>query len=141
MYLPCYRLPDAHRLLVEKGLIKRMEVRPGYLDAMKPLRRALERVDFSFVYAEVRFPGIASLNRATISCCIKAQAGSGRTLSAPRRPSAVPTRMPATATKDASASVENPVRPCPIEQPNAITPPDAHQRGAAGRTQHVARRR
>jgi len=35
MYLPCYRLPEAHRLLVEKGLIQRMEVRPGYLDVMK----------------------------------------------------------------------------------------------------------
>jgi len=35
MYLPCYRLSEAHRLLVEKGLIKRMEVRPGYLDVMK----------------------------------------------------------------------------------------------------------
>lgn len=35
MYLPCYRLPLAHRLLIEKGLIKRMEVRPGYLDVMK----------------------------------------------------------------------------------------------------------
>jgi fatty acid desaturase len=35
MYLPCYRLPEAHRLLIEKGLIKRMEVRPGYLDVMK----------------------------------------------------------------------------------------------------------
>jgi len=35
MYLPCYRLPEAHQLLIEKGLIKRMEVRPGYLDVMK----------------------------------------------------------------------------------------------------------
>jgi fatty acid desaturase len=35
MYLPCYRLPEAHRLLVEKGFIKRMEVRPGYLEVMK----------------------------------------------------------------------------------------------------------
>jgi fatty acid desaturase len=35
MYLPCYRLPEAHRLLIEKGLIKRMEVRPGYWDVMK----------------------------------------------------------------------------------------------------------
>ena len=35
MYLPCYRLPETHRLLVEKGLIKRMEVRPGYLDVMR----------------------------------------------------------------------------------------------------------
>ena len=31
--------------------------------------------------------------------------------------------MPATATNDANASVEIPVSPCPIEQPNAITPP------------------
>jgi fatty acid desaturase len=35
MYLPCYRLPEAHRMLVEKGLIKRMDVRPGYLDVMR----------------------------------------------------------------------------------------------------------
>jgi fatty acid desaturase len=35
MYLPCYRLPEAHRLLLEKGFIKRMEVRPGYLDVMR----------------------------------------------------------------------------------------------------------
>jgi len=35
MYLPCYRLPAAHRLLAEKGLIRRMEVRPGYLDVMR----------------------------------------------------------------------------------------------------------
>ena len=36
---------------------------------------------------------------------------------------AVPSMMPATAMKDATASVDNPVSPCPIEQPNAITPP------------------
>jgi fatty acid desaturase len=35
MYLPCYHLRQAHRLLVEKGLIRRMEVRPGYLDVMR----------------------------------------------------------------------------------------------------------
>jgi fatty acid desaturase len=35
MYLPCYRLPEAHTLLVEKGLINRMEVRPGYLQVMR----------------------------------------------------------------------------------------------------------
>jgi hypothetical protein len=35
MYLPCYHLVEAHRLLVEKGLIGRMEVRPGYLDVMR----------------------------------------------------------------------------------------------------------
>jgi fatty acid desaturase len=35
MYQPCYRLPEAHRLLVEKGLTKRMEVKPGYLEVMR----------------------------------------------------------------------------------------------------------
>jgi fatty acid desaturase len=35
MYLPCYRLPEAHRLLMDKGLIERMEVRPGYLNVMR----------------------------------------------------------------------------------------------------------
>jgi fatty acid desaturase len=35
MYLPCYRLPAAHRLLVEKGLIRRMAVAPGYFDVMR----------------------------------------------------------------------------------------------------------
>jgi fatty acid desaturase len=35
MYLPCYRLPKAHRLLAEKGLIARMEIKPGYLQMMR----------------------------------------------------------------------------------------------------------
>src|SRR6266700_2654011 len=35
MYLPCYRLAEAHRLLVDKGLIGRMEVAPGYLEVMR----------------------------------------------------------------------------------------------------------
>jgi fatty acid desaturase len=35
MYLPCYRLPEAHRLLTEKGLITRMEIKPGYLQMMR----------------------------------------------------------------------------------------------------------
>jgi len=35
MYLPCYRLPEAHRLLVDKGLIARMDVRPGYRNVMR----------------------------------------------------------------------------------------------------------
>ena len=35
MYLPCYHLRQAHRLLAEKGLTPRMEVRPGYLDVMR----------------------------------------------------------------------------------------------------------
>ena len=41
MYLPCYRLPEAHRLLTEKGLIARVEVAPNYLDV---LRLATSRV-------------------------------------------------------------------------------------------------
>src|SRR6201996_1970551 len=35
MYLPCYRLPEAHRLLAENGFAERMEVKPGYLDVMR----------------------------------------------------------------------------------------------------------
>jgi fatty acid desaturase len=35
MYLPCYRLVEAHRLLNGKGLITRVEVSPGYLDILK----------------------------------------------------------------------------------------------------------
>jgi fatty acid desaturase len=35
MYLPCYRLPEAHRMLAEKGLVGRMDVKPGYLDVMR----------------------------------------------------------------------------------------------------------
>lgn len=35
MYLPCYRLPQAHRLLVAKGYGARMEVKPGYLGVMR----------------------------------------------------------------------------------------------------------
>lgn len=35
MYLPCYRLPEAHRLLTEKGLIQRVDVAPGYLDVLR----------------------------------------------------------------------------------------------------------
>ena len=42
----------------------------------------------------------------------------------PRRPAAVPSRIPVTARNDASASVDTPVRPCPTEQPSAIAPPD-----------------
>ena len=35
MYLPCYNLPEAHRLLREKGLIARVEVAPNYLDVLR----------------------------------------------------------------------------------------------------------
>ena len=35
MYLPCYRLREAHSLLTEKGLIKRVEVATGYRDVLQ----------------------------------------------------------------------------------------------------------
>lgn len=35
MYLPCYRLPEAHRLLTDKGYISRVEVSPGYRDVLR----------------------------------------------------------------------------------------------------------
>jgi fatty acid desaturase len=35
MYLPCYRLPEAHRLLIEKGLIRRVTVSRGYFDVLR----------------------------------------------------------------------------------------------------------
>lgn len=35
MYLPCYRLPLAHRLLQEKGMIGRVTVSDGYLDVLR----------------------------------------------------------------------------------------------------------
>lgn len=35
MYLPCYNLPEAHRLLLEKGLIGRVTVSRGYAEVMR----------------------------------------------------------------------------------------------------------
>jgi fatty acid desaturase len=35
MYLPCYRLPLAHRLFQEKGLIDRVTVSDGYLNVLR----------------------------------------------------------------------------------------------------------
>jgi fatty acid desaturase len=35
MYLPCYRLTEAHRMLADKGLIARVTVSPGYLDVLR----------------------------------------------------------------------------------------------------------
>ncbi len=35
MYLPCYRLPDAHRMLTQKGYIQRVDVSPGYLTVLR----------------------------------------------------------------------------------------------------------
>ena len=49
--------------------------------------------------------------------CDSCAGTSGCTRSTPRNPAAVPSKIPATATNDASASVERPVSPCPIEQP------------------------
>jgi drug/metabolite transporter (DMT)-like permease len=81
-----------------------------------------EPVDGSLAIAAALI--IAGIGLATLGSRPFGQsAGSGRTRSAPRRPSAEPANMPATAMNDASASVEIPASPCPIEQPNAITPP------------------
>ena len=35
MYLPCWSLPQAHRLLVRQGATQRMEVQPGYWTVLK----------------------------------------------------------------------------------------------------------
>ena len=35
MHLPCWSLPGAHRLLVAKGVIPKMEVQPGYLSVLR----------------------------------------------------------------------------------------------------------
>lgn len=35
MYLPCYNLPETHRLLAAKALIGRVDVAPGYLDVLR----------------------------------------------------------------------------------------------------------
>ena len=35
MYLPCYRLPEAHRALRQRGLASRIETAPGYLDVLR----------------------------------------------------------------------------------------------------------
>jgi fatty acid desaturase len=35
MYLPCYRLPEAHRMLSEKGFIKRVTVSRGYREVLR----------------------------------------------------------------------------------------------------------
>ena len=35
MYLPCYRLPEAHRLLTEKDHIQRIDVSRGYMDVLR----------------------------------------------------------------------------------------------------------
>jgi fatty acid desaturase len=34
MYLPCHRLPAAHRLLAAKGVLPAMEVRRGYIEVL-----------------------------------------------------------------------------------------------------------
>jgi drug/metabolite transporter (DMT)-like permease len=67
---------------------------------------------------------VGGITLATLNWPLRGQArASGCTRSAPRRPAAVPSKMPPAATNDASASVERPVRPCPIEHPKAMTPP------------------
>ncbi|HVY85777.1 MAG TPA: fatty acid desaturase family protein, partial [Caulobacterales bacterium] len=35
MHLPCYKLPETHRLLMQKGYASRMQIAPGYWDVLK----------------------------------------------------------------------------------------------------------
>ena len=35
MFIPCYKLKDAHRMLVEKQYDKRMEIKQGYISLLK----------------------------------------------------------------------------------------------------------
>ena len=35
MYLPCYRLPEAHRILRQRGLAERIKTAPGYLSVLR----------------------------------------------------------------------------------------------------------
>lgn len=44
MYLPCYRLPLAHRMLAQKGRLKEMEVRSGYLQVLRMAASKPERI-------------------------------------------------------------------------------------------------
>lgn len=41
LFVPCWRLPAAHRMLVAKGLKSRMEVRSGYLEVLRLATAAL----------------------------------------------------------------------------------------------------
>ncbi len=69
-----------------------------------------EPIDASLAVAATLI--IAGISLATLSERPSGQAtASGRTRSAPRKPAAVPSRMPATAMKEASASVDSPVSP------------------------------
>jgi drug/metabolite transporter (DMT)-like permease len=75
-----------------------------------------EPVDASLAIAATLI--ISGIGLATLDRPPRNQAAaSGRRLSAPRRPAAVPSRIPATATNELSDSVEIPVNPCPTEQP------------------------
>jgi fatty acid desaturase len=44
MYLPCYRLPAAHRLLRERGVLPAMEVRSGYAEVLAMASSKPERL-------------------------------------------------------------------------------------------------
>jgi fatty acid desaturase len=35
MFVPCWRLPQAHRALLAAGLRERMEIQPGYLAVLR----------------------------------------------------------------------------------------------------------
>jgi drug/metabolite transporter (DMT)-like permease len=75
-----------------------------------------EPVDMTLAVAATLIVGGIALT--TLVGAARAQAAaSGGTRSTPRRPTAVPSTIPATATNEASANVDRPVRPCPTEQP------------------------
>ncbi|MFC3301655.1 fatty acid desaturase family protein [Parvularcula lutaonensis] len=40
MYVPCFRLPAAHRMLKEKGLLEETEIAPGYLSVLRKVTTA-----------------------------------------------------------------------------------------------------
>jgi len=44
MHLPCYRFPQAHRLLRQKGVTQRMEVQDGYLTVLAAASSKIESV-------------------------------------------------------------------------------------------------
>ena len=145
--LPAARSASA---AAEKGLITRMEIKPGYLEMMRlatssqqagawsnlaPLFAGRGRIALA-IPGEGRSAAPASRSEFAVRRGPSSRSSpgkvrgegeeiqaevdaSGRTRSAPRRPTAVPRKIPATATNDASASVERPVRPCPTEQPSA----------------------
>ena len=40
MYLPCFRLPKAHKLLLDKKKLGRTDIQPSYLSVLKKVTAA-----------------------------------------------------------------------------------------------------